>query len=699
MKKHIVTTLFFIITVLPAIIYAQAQTVEKADSKDLDRSVRPKPGPAPVINIGNYESFTLDNGLKVYIVENHKIPRVAYSLSFDYTPVIEGELAGLGSLTGQMLRTGTKNLSKDQLDEEIDFIGASLYTSSSGIYASGLKKHNEKLLELMSDILLNPSFNAEELEKIRTRTLSALETEKTEPDAISRKVGQKLVYGENHPYGESVSEKSVKGITIEACKDFYSNYFQPQVSYLAVVGDITLEEARVLVGKYFSAWTKTSVPTSEFSFPARPSGNVIAIVDRPEAVQTNLSVSYPVDLKPGTQDAIKASVTNTILGGGTFRLFNNLREDKGYTYGAYSRLTADRYVGIFRANTEIRNSVTDSAVREILFEMKRLREEPVPSDELSLVKNYIAGNFALSLENPQTIANFAINTAKYNLPDDYYTNYLKNLALVSNEDVGTIAAKYVLPENNYILAVGNAAEIGPRLQTLSKNPIRYFDFEGNEYDPSKKLKPAPAGITAEGINEAYIESIGGEKALSKVKDVTINATTNMQGMTIGFDIFRKAPNKYIMKLGAGDMVFQQVIFNGSEAIVKSPMGGGDQKIEGEELENLKYESILNPELIYDEIGVKLHLDGIETIDGVDAYKITLTKPNGKTAVRYFDVATNLLLKESTDQGFIEYGDYRIVDKIKFPYKIKQSIGPQLVELNVLTIKINSGLKDEKFSIN
>lgn len=687
-----------IITFLPAIVFAQTQTLQKTDSKDLDRSIRPKPGPAPVINIGNYESFTLDNGLKVYVVENHKIPRITYSLSFDYTPVIEGELAGLGSLTGEMLRTGTKNLSKDELDEEIDFIGANLYTSSSGIYASGLKKHNDKLLQLMSDILLNPSFNSEELEKIRTRTLSALETEKTEPDAISRKVGQKLVYGSEHPYGESISKESVRKITIDACKNFYSDYFQPQVSYLAIVGDITLEEAKELIDKYFSAWTKATVPASKFSFPALPSGNVIAIVDRPEAVQTNLSISYPVDLKPGTQDAIRASVTNTILGGGTFRLFNNLREDKGYTYGAYSRLTADRYVGIFRANTEIRNSVTDSAVREILFEMNRLREEPVPADELSLVKNYIAGNFALSLENPQTIANFAINTAKYNLPEDYYKNYLKNLSLVSNEDVTSTAAKYILPENNYILAVGNAAEIGPILQRLSNQPIRYYDFEGKEYDPTKKLKPAPIGITAEGINKAYVESIGGEKALGKIKDITINATTNMQGMTIGFDIFRKAPNKYIMKLGTGEMVFQQVIFDGSEAVVKSPMGGGNQKIEGEELENLKYESILNPELKYPEIGVKLHLDGIETLNGVEAYKMTLTKPNGKTAVRYFDTSSNLLIKESTDQGFIEYDDYRMVNKVKFPFKIKQTIGPQLIELNVLSIKVNSGLKDEMFSV-
>ncbi len=700
MKKNIIITILVISAFLPSFITAQTKTSANsgAQKEKLDRSIRPQPGPAPVINIGEYSSFTLDNGLKVFVVENHKIPRVSYSLTIDYTPVKEGEMAGLADLTGQMLRTGTTNLSKDELDEEIDFIGASLYTNSNGMYASGLKKHNEKLLQLMSDVLLNPSFASEELEKIRTRTLTTLETEKTEPGAISNRVGQRLVYGEVHPYGESMNEKSVKSITIDACKNFYSSYFQPQISYMAVVGDITLDEAKEKISKYFSSWPKGTVPVSTLAMPAQPSSNVVAIVDRPDAVQTTLSISYPVDLKPGTPEAIKASVANTILGGGSFRLFNNLREDKGYTYGAYSRLASDKYVGIFRAYTEIRNSVTDSAINEILFEMNRLCNEPVPAHELSLVKNYIGGNFALSLENPSTIANFAINTARYNLPDDYYTNYLKNLSLVSTEDVSEIAAKYIKPANCYILAVGNAKEIAPRLQSFSKLPVKYFDFEGKEYDPSKKLKPAPEGVTALSVNEAYIEALGGRKVLSKVKDVTLNATTNMQGMTIGFDIYRKAPNKYMMKLGAGEMIFQQVIYDGEEAVVKSPMGGGDQKLEGEELENYKYEAILNPELRYDELGIKLELQGIETIDEKDAYKVVVTLPNGKTNTRYFDVTNNLLIRETSDQGQVDYKDYRVVDKIKFPYSIKQAMGPQMIELNVIGIKINSGLKDDIFTI-
>lgn len=702
MKRHIINILFAVLLVLPSFTSVQAQKTkeqQKTQKEQLDRSVRPKPGPAPEINIGKYETFTLDNGLQVFVVENNKIPRVSYSLIIDYTPVKEGDVAGLADITGQMLRTGTTNLTKDQLDEEIDFIGASLSTSSTGIYASGLKKHNDKILQLMSDVLLNPSFNSEELEKLRMRTISALETAKTEPSAISERVTKKLMFGDNHPYGESMLEKTVKSINTDMCRAFYSSYFRPQISYLAVVGDITLAEAKEGINKYFGSWTQTEVKKDDLAVPPQPTAPVVAISDRPDAVQTTLTVCYPVVLKPGSEDAIRSRVTNTILGGGSFRLFNNLREKHGFTYGAYSSLQSDKYVGRFEASTEIRNSVTDSAVNEILFEMKRMRDELVPQDELSLVKNYMSGGFALSLENPQTVANFAINTARYKLPADYYVNYLKNLAAVSAEDVQAMAKKYILPENTYIVAVGKASEIASKLQPFAgSKPIRYFDFEGKEYDPDKKTKAAPEGMSANDVNNAYIQALGGIKALSKVKDVTMNATTNMQGMTIGFDIFRKAPNKYMMKIGAGEMIFQKIVFNGTEGLMSSPMGGENKKMEGPELEDMKIESMLFPELNYAANGIKLELEGVETLETGDAYKVILTMPSGKQNTRFFDVNSHLLVREVSDQGIAEFSDYRVVNNVKFPYRIKQSMGPQSIELTVLNVSVNTKLGDDLFEI-
>lgn len=699
MKKYIGIALAAVLLAIPQLTDAQTKTKSAAQKPALDRSIRPQAAPAPEINIGKYESFKLDNGLNVFVVENHKIPRVTYSLILDYNQVPEGELAGMADMCGQLLRTGTTSLSKDQLDEEVDFIGASLNTSASGIYASALKKHNDKLLELMSDVLLNPAFRDEELAKLKTQAISGLKATQNDPSAISDRISKMLVYGREHPYGESMSEKSVSNLSTEHCRAFYDAFFKPNVAYLAIVGDITLQEAKELTQKHFGTWQAGEVIAYNPPKPRLPERTAVAIVDRPDAVQTTLRVGYAVDLKPGAPDAIKARVMNTILGGGTFRLFNNLREDKAYTYGAYSQLSADKLAGRFNVNTEIRNPVTDSALNEIFYEMKLIREEQVGDEELNLVKNYLNGNFALSLENPQTVANFAINTARYKLPADYYANYMKSLAAVTADDVRDMAVKYILPDNSYILAVGKAADIAPKLEKFTGGKaIRYFDNNGKEYDPNTKVKPAPEGMTAQMVNRAYINAIGGEKALKKVKDVTMMATTNMQGMAIGFDFYRKAPNKYKMQIGAGEMIFQKITFDGTAAKLESPMGGENKMVEGEELEALKMEATLFPELQYDALGIALTLEGVEEIEGTETYRLLLTYPSGKQSTQFYDIKTGLKIMESGEQGSVNYGDYRAVNGVKFPFAMTQQMGPQSIDLNILSVKVNSKLKDDLFSV-
>ena len=701
MKKQISIFIAVAIMALPCLLQAQTKSTKtKASARELDRSVRPEAAPAPIINIGQYESFELDNGLKVFVVENHKIPRVSYSLVLDYNAVPEGELAGLADVTGQLLRTGTTHLSKDELDEEVDFIGARLSTSSTGIYGSSLKKHNDRLLTLMADVIMNPSFEQEELAKIKTQAISGLKTQQDDAGAISNRISKQLIYGKHHPYGEFISEKSIGNLTPELCREFYQAFFRPNIGYLAIVGDITLAEARTLVQKHLGSWEKSPVMDYVPETPVSPKSPLVAIVDRPGAVQSALRIGYPVDFKPGAPDAIPARVMNTILGGGSFRLFNNLREEKAYTYGAYSQLSSDKLTGRFMVTTEVRNSVSDSAINEIFHEMNRISKEPVETDELELAKNYLNGNFALSLENPQTVAGFAISTARYGLPDDYYANYMKNLSAVTAADVMATAATYIKPENAYILAVGKAADIAPRLMQFSGGaPIQYYDFDGNEYDPDKKIKPAPEGVTAESVNQMYIKAIGGEKALKNIKDVTILSTTSMQGMTLGFDFYHKAPNKYRMQVGAGEMVVQTLVFDGNSAKVSAPMGGESQTLEGTALEDLKISATLNAELFYPELGVTLELEGIEEVNGSDAYRMMITNPSGTQTTTFIDVATGLKIKEISEQGTATYGDYREIKGVKFPFAIGQQMGPQTVDLQVLSVKVNTKLKDDLFKID
>jgi predicted Zn-dependent peptidase len=664
----------------------------------LDRSIRPVGAEAPVIKIGDYQSFELPNGLKVFVVENHKIPRLAYSLVLDYDPVFEGEMAGYTSFSGQLMRTGTATRTKDQIDEAVDMIGANLSTSAGGIYANCLTRHNETLLSVMSDVLLNAEFKAEELEKIRTQTLSGLEADKNDPGAISQRVNQVIVYGSNHPYGENITEESVKKVTLEKCTEFYKTYFKPNIAYLAIVGDITLEEAKPLVEKYFGSWKPGDVPKANYALPKAPAKTTVAMVDRPNAVQSTINVSYPVDLKPGSPDEIKVKFANTILGGGTFRLFSNLREKHSWTYGAYSSIQSDKLIGKFNASAEVRNPVTDSSFTEILAEMSRLRTEPVPDDELNMVRNYMMGNFGRSLENPSTVANFAINTARYNLPKDYYSTYLTKLASITAADVQQVAQKYIRPDNSYLLVVGKAEELAPKLKKFSKSgEILYYDSDGKIYDPSKKLKPAPAGVTADQVINNYVTAIGGAKKLKKVKDVTINYGAPMQGKILNLDMYYKAPDKFLLQVGLGTTIFVKQTYNAGKGI--SASGNENKPIEGNELIALKELAMIFPEMYYPQLGYTTELLGIEEQkDGKQLYKIVVTKSADMKDTDYYDVSTGFKVRTEGKESLSEFGDYKAVDGVLFPHALSQMMGPQTINFTVSAIKINAKLKDELFEI-
>jgi len=665
----------------------------------VDRSIRPQAGPAPIIKIGDYQSFELANGLKVFVVENHKIPRLAYSLVLDYDPIFEGEMAGYTDFSGQLMRTGTTTRTKDQIDEQVDMLGASLNTSSDGISASCLTRHNEELLAIMSDVLINANFKTEELEKIRTQTLSGLEANKNDPKAISQRVNSVIVYGSTHPYGENISEESAKKITLDKCNEFYKTYFKPNIAYLAIVGDITLEQAKPLVEKYFGNWQRGDVPKFNYASPKAPAKATVALVDRPAAVQSTISVTYPVDLKPGSADDLKVRLTNSILGGGTFRLFNNLREKHGWTYGAYSNLQSDKLIGKFSASAEVRNPVTDSSFTEILAEMSRLRTEVVPDEELNMVRNYMMGNFGRSLESPSTVASFAISTARYNLPKDYYSTYLTRLAAITPADVQLIAQKYIRPDNAYLIVVGKADDLAPKLKKFAKSgEIVYYDIDGKIYDPNKKLKPAPAGITGEQVIAKYITAIGGTKNLKKIKDATINAGATMQNMPITMDMYFKAPDKMLMQVGSGAMVFAKQVYNTGKGVSSSPMSGETKAIEGDELAGMKEASMIFPEMYYASLGYTSQLLGIEEQkDLKQLYKVQITKGDRKET-EYYDVKSGWKVRAESKEQVTEYGDYKAVDGIMFPHLMTQNMGPQTISFVVSAVKLNTKLKDEFFEV-
>jgi len=669
----------------------------------VDRSVQPKPGPAPEIKLGDYESFELENGLKVFVIENNKLPKVNFSLVLDSDPILEGEDMGYISLAGDLLRRGTISRTKEEIDEQIDFIGARLNTSGGGISGSSLKKHFSILMEIFSDVLLNSKFKQEELNKIRKQMISGLVAGKEEPNTIARNLRKAMLYGSKHPYGEIMTEETVEVVTLERCQQYYEDNFRPNVSLLAFVGDITIDEAKELTEKYLVKWENKDVPTFTYKQPKAPLVRKVSISDRPTSVQSVLSVAYPIDLKKGSEDVIKVSVMNTILGG-TFssRLNQNLREKNGYTYGAMSSISSDKLVGSFTASTTVRNSVTDSSITEIFNEMKRLRTELVDDFELTRIKNFLTGSFSRSLEKPGTIARFALNTEMNDLPKDYYSNYLRNLNAVTAVDVQKMAKKYLMPKKSHVIVVGHAEEVASTLKKFgTSGKIKYYDHYGVEYDPN--LKKVDASVTAESVIEKYIEAIGGRQKLSGIEDKTMKLKGTAQGTDLSLTIIQKAPDKLFQELDFS-VEKQTTKFDGEKGKVEGM--GQVQLLEGDKLEEMKYQSKFNPFLDYAGNGVILELKGIESIEGKDAYRMVLTVSNGKKFTHYYEVETGYKLREisklTTPQGSftqtIDMDDYKEVDGVKFPFKLIQKMGPRSIELVVESIELNSGLDDSVFEV-
>lgn len=667
----------------------------------VDRSKAPEPGPAPEIQIGEYQSFELKNGLKVFVVENHKIPRVAFSLTLDNEPILEKDKVGYVNITGQLLRNGTTTRSKAQLDEEIDFIGASLSTSSGGVYAASLTKHKEKLLELMTDILFNPSFPQEELEKIRKQTLSGLAASKDDPNAIAGNVRSVLLYGKDHPYGEITTEETVENIKIEDAKAYYTKYFKPNVGYLAVVGDIKFKDAKKLVTKYFSKWEKGEIDQPTYQMPQAPEKTFVAMVDRPTSVQSVINVSYPIQLEPGSPDVIKARVLNQILGGGfSSRLMQNLREDKAFTYGARSSLSSDELVGNFNASASVRNEVTDSAVHEFLYELKKIKNEEVQEKELLAAKASVIGSFARALEQPSTVASFAINTSRYNLPKDYYANYLKNVSNTTLTDVKAMADKYIKPEHSNVIVVGKASEVAEGLKKIGA--VRYYDIYGNEYDPGTS-KELPAGLTAEKVIDNYLKAIGGKEKLTGVNSLKMEMGADMMGNSIEMKVYKKTPKKLLVEVGMGGNVMSKQMLNGEEAVVAQM--GNKMPVSDEIKEELVIGSYPFPELNYKELGIETKLTGIEKVDTQDAYAVEVTYPSGAKVTQYYNTESGFKIRQTrianTPQGEVpmstEFGEYKEVNGIYFPHLIVQPMGGGM-KMNIKTesIEVNSKISDDTF---
>jgi predicted Zn-dependent peptidase len=356
----------------------------------LDRSQRPKPGPAPVISFKDPVMYKLPNGITVLVVENHKLPKVSATYSIDAGPITEGNKAGTLDIMGQMLGEGTTKMTKAQFDEAVDQMGAEVNLSAGGGSVGALTRYFEKAFTLMTEALKGPAFTQESFDKIKSQTLTDLKSNEKSAKAISANVVSALAYGLDHPNGEFTTEATVNNITLDDVKKAYAAYITPSRGYLTFVGDITPAQAKALAEKTLATWKGAALTLPQLKTVSNPAKTEVDLVDVPNAVQSEITVTNLVSLPMSSPDYFPILLTNQILGGGgDARLFMNLREHHGFTYGSYSRIGAGRFQTTFGATASVRNDKVDSAVAEILHEIDTIRTKKVSAEELSNAKAII----------------------------------------------------------------------------------------------------------------------------------------------------------------------------------------------------------------------------------------------------------------------------------------------------------------------
>jgi predicted Zn-dependent peptidase len=670
----------------------------------LDRSIIPESGPSPEISFGKPQIFKLENGLTVLVVENNKLPRASASLSFDNPLIYEGEVAGVSSILAEMIGNGTQSISKEDFIEEVDYMGASLSVTGSGAFAGSLKRYFPRVLELMASAVLEPLLTQEEFDNQKNLIKESLKTSDKDVSTTASRVQDLITFGPKHPNGEFISQESLDRATLKDAVDFYNNYSSPNNAYLVIIGDIEFEQVKSKVTELFSPWESKQVTSESFPQPESPNETEIIFVDMPNGVQSVVSVMNTVDFNKKESDYFSALVANRILGGGgAGRLFNNLREDKGWTYGSYSGISESiKTKGRVIAQAQVRNEVVDSAAVEILMELDKMRNTLVTDEEINSAKAKYTGNFVLSLEDPSTIAGIALNIITEDLPEDYYNSFLENINNVTKEDIQKASQNYFTPNKTRIFITGKGSEIIEKIDNIEYNgkelSIRYFDKFGNEIQrPDYSVSP---DVSAEGIVTNYINSIGGRDRLEKVESIEIsgNANLNMQGQSFVLEFYslKNNQNQSVATVTAGGMMVQKSVFNKYQGY--NEVNGQRIPLTDSELENAIIDSALFSELNYDFSTIKLV--GTSVVNDEKVYEIKIT--DNKT--EYYSIESGLKVKEiettevEGNQIVVEttVNEYEEVDGVLIPSEINQ-VTPALPIPGGITIKFSKIKLDVKTS--
>jgi predicted Zn-dependent peptidase len=437
------------------------------------------------------ERLQLSNGLSVVLLEKHDVPLVQIDLLVKVGSTMDPDgKFGLADMTAAMLDEGAGKRSALELAEEVDFLGAHLSTSAD-YHHSTISLHTplrqlDTALELMADVVRRPAFAEEELERQRALRLTRLVQWRDEPRDVASVAFNQILFGSGHPYGvpRLGSAESLRAMSVQDLKQFHAAYFHPGNAVFIVVGDVDAKRVLPKLESLFGDWATGKIPSLELAKVEQVKRRQIYLVDKPGAAQSVIQIGR-IGVARKTEDYDAIVVMNTILGGSfASRLNQNLREEHGYTYGAGSAFSFRPAPGPFRAASSVQTAVTDKALAEFMKELRGILE-PVPAEELTRAKNYVALGFPSDFQTVGGIARQLRELVLYGLPDDYFNDYIQNILAVNGDDVQRVAKKYIDPDKLAIIIVGDSETIKRGLEALDLGPLREMTVED-------VLGPAPS---------------------------------------------------------------------------------------------------------------------------------------------------------------------------------------------------------------
>ncbi len=522
---------------------------------------QPPPLPPRPIKLPTTAETTLPNGLLVVVVEDHRLPLVSYRLALRSGDAHDPpELPGLVDMLTGLLTEGTESRTSREIADEVARLGATLQAGASSDYttvaASSLTTFSDEILELMADVALRPVFPANEVELTKQNTKESLKQQRAQPSFLATERVARVMFGD-HPYSITApTPKAIDATTREALIDFHREKFVANNAVLVVAGDVEHDALLQRIENLFGNWQPGVVPGDDFPAPPKRASRSAFVIDRPGSAQSNIVIAN-TGITRTSPDYFPMLVMHTVLGANaSSRLFMNLREDKGYTYGAYSSLDARRTAGTFRATAEVRTPVTGDSLKEFFYELGRIRSEPVSEKELADAKSYLTGVFPIRLETQEGLIDQLLQIKMFGLPDNYLETYRSQIQSVTREQIQAVANKYVKPDEAAIVIVGDGRQLTEQIKPYAED-IQFYNTAGKK----KSIGDASSAKSAALYLGSWSLQIATPLGQSIPATLTLSQSTN--GLT----------GKVESEMGTGELVSAIVDGDSLAAIVSLDVAG------------------------------------------------------------------------------------------------------------------------------